>query len=97
MSWRNAAWRTVRLNRNVWSASASRIAVIEIHLDLRHALFVDQAVDADLLRLAIVVDVFEQRIEFVDRVDAVSLAARLRPPGFSRRRQERIVGIDVFG
>ena len=74
-----------------------RIAVIEIHLDLRHALFVDQAVDADLLRLAIIVDVFEQRIEFVDRVDAVSLPARLRAARLAGRRQQRIVGIDILG
>ena len=55
-----------------------RIAVIEIHLDLGDAFFMDQAVDADVLCFAIVVDVLEQRIELVDRVDAVGLASGLR-------------------
>ena len=73
-----------------------RRAVIEVDLDLRHALFVDQAVDADFLALAKIVDVLEQRIEFVDRVDRIGLASRLRPPGFAGRRQQRIIGVEVF-
>ena len=56
----------------------------------------DKAVDADVLRFAVVVDVLKQRIEFVDRIDAVGLTAGLGTAGFSCGRQERIVRIDVF-
>ena len=57
-----------------------RIAVQEVDLHLRRAVLVDQRVDLDVLRLAERVDVVEQRIELVDRRDAVALAARLCAP-----------------
>ena len=55
-----------------------RVAVDQVDLHLRRAVLVDQRVDLDLLRLAEGVDVVEQRIELVDRGDAVGLAADLR-------------------
>ncbi len=54
-----------------------RIAVQQVDLHLRRAVLVDQRVDLDVLRLAEGVHVIEQRIELVDRGDAVGLAARL--------------------
>ena len=74
---RSAASRAVRLNRNAWSARSSGCAVQQIDLHLRRPVLVDQRVDLDVLRLAEGIDVVEQRIEFVDRGDAVGLA-----PGF---------------
>jgi hypothetical protein len=55
-----------------------RVAMVEVDLDLGDAFFVDEAVDADLLRFAIIIDVFKQRIEFVHRIDRIGLAAGLR-------------------
>ena len=72
-----------------------RVAVQQVDLHLRRAVLVDQRVDLDLLRLAEGVDVVEQRIELVDRRDAVGLAADLRAARAPDRRLERIVGIDV--
>ena len=73
-----------------------RIAVIEVDLALGDAFLVDQAVDRDLLLLAEIVDVLEQRIELVDRVDAVGLTPGLRAAGLSGGRLQRIVGIEVL-
>ena len=72
-----------------------RVAVVEIDLHLGGAGLVGQGVDVDLLRLAPVVDVLEDRIELVDRLDAVALARRFRSLGAADRRLQRIVGILV--
>ena len=61
-----------------------RIAVVEVDLHLGRAGFVGQRVDVDLLRLAPVVDVLEDRIELVDGVDAVALARGLRAAASGR-------------
>ena len=63
-----------------------RVAVVEVDLHLRRAGLVGQRVDVDLLRLAPVVDVLEDRVELVDRVDAEATGApvscrRERPIG----------------
>ena len=58
--WRSAASRTVRLNRNTLVGELERIAVQEVDLHLRRADLVDQRVDLQFLRLAVLVDVFEQ-------------------------------------
>jgi hypothetical protein len=71
------------------------VAMVEIDLDLRRAGLVGQRVDVDFLRRAIIVDVLEDRIELVDRVDAIGLAAALGPAGASDRRHQRIIGIGV--
>jgi hypothetical protein len=59
---------------------AQRVGVEEVDLHLPGADLVDQRVDVELHLLAVVVDVLEQRVELVDRVDAVGLAeVSLRP------------------
>ena len=73
-----------------------RIAVDEVDLHLRRPIFVDQRVDLDLLVLAELVDVVEQRIELVHRGDAVRLPSRLRTTRAAHRRLERIVGVLVL-
>ena len=65
------------------------IPVQQVDLHLRRAVLVDQRIDLDVLRLAEGIDVIEQRIELVDRGDAVALAAGLRTPGAADRRLER--------
>ncbi len=73
-----------------------RLAVDQVDLHLRRAVLVDEGVDLDVLVLAELVDVIEQRIEFVDRGDAVGLAAGLGAPGTAHRGLERIVGVLVL-
>ena len=85
----------MRLNRKAWSASVERVAVVEVDLHLRRARLVDQRVDVEVLRLAEVVDVVEQRVELVDRVDAVGLAADLGAARAADRRLQRIVRVGV--
>ena len=72
-----------------------RVAVIEVDLHLRGARLVGQGVDVDFLHLAPVVDVLEDRVELVDRIDAVALARRFGSSRAADRRLERIVGILV--
>ena len=60
-----------------------RVAVVEVDLHLRGAGLVGQRVDVDLLRLAPVVDVLEDRVELVDRVDAEATGA---PVSWRRER-----------
>jgi hypothetical protein len=69
--------------------------VQQVDLHLRRAVLVDQRVDLDVLRFAERVDVVEQRIELVDRRDAVRLAADLGAARAADRRLERIVGVGV--
>ena len=54
-----------------------------------------QRVDVDLLRRAVIVDILEDRVEFVDRVDAIGLPAALGPAGAADRRHQRIVRVGV--
>src|SRR3546814_20056546 len=54
-----------------------------------------QGVDVDALDLAEVVDVLEDRVELVHRVDAVGLAAGLAPARAPARRHPRVVGLGV--
>jgi hypothetical protein len=49
------------------------VAVTEVDFHLRRAVFVDQRVEVQALQLAPVVDVFEQRVEFVGGVDGERL------------------------
>ena len=72
-----------------------RIAVQQVDLHLRGAVLVDQRVDLDVLVFAELVHVVEQRIELVDRRDAVALAAGLGAAGAPHRRLQWIVGVDV--
>ena len=72
-----------------------RIAVQQIDLHLRRAVFMDQRVDLDVLRLAERIHVVEQRIELVDRRDRIRLSADLRTARAADRRLQRIVGVDV--
>ena len=67
----------------------------QIDFHLRRARFVDQRVDLDVLRLAERIHVVEQRIELVDRGDAVGLPADFRAARAAHRRLQRIVRIDV--
>jgi hypothetical protein len=72
-----------------------RIAVQQVDFHLRRTVFVDQGVDRDVLLFAELVDVVEQRIEFIDGRDAVRLATGLRAPRTTDRRLERIIRVDV--
>ena len=72
-----------------------RVAVVEVDLHLRRPGLVGQRVDVDLLRLAPVVDVLEDRVELVDRVDAERLARGLLPARAADRRHQRVVGVLV--
>src|SRR6202035_3363213 len=73
-----------------------RLAVDQVDFHLRRTVLMDQGVDLDILVLAELVDAVEQRIELVDRGDAVGLAAGLGAPGTAHRGLERIVGILVL-
>ncbi len=65
-----------------------RIAVIEIDLELGRAAFMRQRIDVELLRLAVIIDVLDDRIEIIGGIDAIGLAARL-PCGPSGRPRLR--------
>ena len=73
-----------------------RIAVIEVDLELGRSALVRQGVDIELLGLAIIVDVLDDRIEIVGGVDAIGLAARLLAARAADRCFDRIVGIEVL-
>jgi hypothetical protein len=74
-----------------------RLAVQEVDFHLAGADFMDQRIDVELHQFAVVVDVFEQRVEFVDRVDAVDLAAGLGTAAAADRRAQWQVGVGVLG
>ena len=67
----------------------------EVDLHLRRTILVDQRVDRDVLILAELIDIVEQRVEFIDSCDAVGLAAGFGTARAADRRLERIVRIDV--
>ena len=73
-----------------------RIAVQEVDLELPRAVFVRQRVGVDFHRFAIVVDVFDDRIELVHRIDAVRTARTFLAARAADRRLERIVRILVL-
>ena len=75
---RRLARRALEQERLV--GEVQRIAVDQVDLHLRRPVLVDQRVDLDVLVLAELVDVVEQRIELVDRRDAVRLPAGLGRP-----------------
>jgi hypothetical protein len=75
---------------------SQRIAVLEIDFHLAGADLVDQGVDVEVHQVAVIVDVLEQRIELVDGVDAVHLAAGFGAPAAADRGGQRQVGVDVF-
>ncbi len=74
-----------------------RIAMQEVDFHLPGADFVNQGVDIEVHRLAIVVNILEQRIELVDRVDAVVLARGFGATRTADGRTQRLVGIVVLG
>ena len=90
-----AAWRSVRLNRKAWSASSSASPWLKLISICAAPGLVGQRVDVDLLRLAPVVDVLEDRVELVDRVDAEGLARGLLPARAADRRHQRVVRVLV--
>ncbi len=71
------------------------IAVQKVDLHLGGAGFVDKGVHFQFLRLAVVVHVLEDGVEFVDRIDAERLAGRLRAAIAANGRYQRIVGVFV--
>ena len=95
MSWRIAASRTRALEEEHLVGQAQRVVVEEVDLHLAGADLVDQRVDVELHLLAVVVDVFEQRVELVDRVDRVGLARGLGAAAAADRRLQRHVGVGV--
>jgi len=74
-----------------------QVGVEEVDLHLSGADFVDQRVHVQLHLVAVVVDVLEQRVELVDRVDGISLARGFRAAAAAHRRLERHVGVGVAG
>ena len=67
----------------------------KINFHLARADFVNQRIDIQPLRLAIIVHIFKQRIELVHRIDAIRLATRLRAAAATDRRLQRNIRIDV--
>ena len=67
----------------------------QVDLELCDTGFVAQGSELDLLRLAEVVDVVDERVVFVQRVDAVRLAASFDLPGASLRRPQGIVRVRI--
>ena len=74
---------------------AHGVAVQQVDFHLRGAGLMDQGIDFDVLGFAERIHVVEQRIELVDRGDAVRLAADFRAARAAHRRLQGIVGIDV--
>jgi len=75
-----------------------RITVTEVDFHLRRAFLVDQGVQIQALQFAPVVHVFEQRVEFVRRVDGEALTAGFRTTGAAYRRHQREIRVTVaFG
>ena len=72
-----------------------RIAVQQIDLHLRRAVLMDQGIDLNVLSLAKGVHVIKQRIEFVDRGNAVRLPARLGTARAADRRFQLVVGVNI--
>ena len=73
-----------------------RVAVQEVHFQLRRARLVDQRVEIQLLLLAEAIHVLDDRVELVGRVDRVGLPGGLGPARAADRRFELVVGIDVL-
>ena len=73
-----------------------RLAVAEVDLDLPGPALVIERVDVELLGLAVVVEVHEEGVELVDRVDAELLAPGLTPAGSADGWLERLVGVGVL-
>ena len=90
---RGLAQRALEQERLV--GELERLAVVEVDLHLRGAALVGQRVDVDDLRLAPVVDVLEDRVELVDRLDAIALPGRLGTARAADRRLQRVVRILV--
>ena len=63
-----------------------RLVVEEVDFHLPGAHLVDERVHVELHLVAVVVDFLEQRIELVDRIDAVGLARCFRPAAAANRR-----------
>ena len=64
-----------------------RIAVVEVYRQRCRARVMDQGVDVDLRTFAVIVDIFEDVLELVDCIEALSLAAGLGAAGLADRRQ----------
>ena len=73
-----------------------RLAVAEVDLHLARPALVVERVDVERLGLAVVVEVLEEGVELVDRVDAELLAPGLAPAGGADGRLERLVRIGVL-
>ena len=71
------------------------IAMRQVDLELRDTGFVAQSPEFDLLRLAEIVDVADERVVLVQRVDAVRLAASLDLPGTPFRGLQRIIRVGI--
>ncbi|MND75291.1 hypothetical protein D3C80_669030 [compost metagenome] len=69
------------------------VAMTEVDFHLRRAVFVDQRVEVQTLQFAPVVDVFEQRVEFVGRVDGERLTTAFGAARTAHRRLERQVRV----
>ena len=73
-----------------------RAAMVEIDFHLRRAGLMAQRVDVNLLHLAVIIDILEQRIEFVHRINAIGLARLFSTPRLTRRGDKRVVGISAL-
>ncbi|MCY1524795.1 hypothetical protein D9M68_597460 [compost metagenome] len=74
---------------------AQRVGVEEVDLHLPRAHLVDQRVHVELHLVAVVVDLLEQRVEFVHRVDAVGLPRGFGAAAAADRRLEQRVRVGV--
>ncbi|CAI8245021.1 MAG: Uncharacterised protein [SAR116 cluster bacterium] len=70
-----------------------RLAMIEINLHLRRARLMAERVDVDLLHFTMIVNILKQRIEFIHRIDAISLSGLFSASGPSAWCGQRAVGI----
>jgi hypothetical protein len=93
MSWRSAASRNVRLVKTCPQTQGLVVQEVDFHLAGAH--FVNQGIDFEIHRRAVIVDVSKQRIELADCIDAVVLAAGLCAPAAADRWLEWKIRIDV--
>ena len=67
----------------------------KINFHLSSTYFMDQGIDIEFHLLAVIVNFFKQRVELIDRVDAVGLARGLGAATAANRRFEQSIGVGV--
>ena len=67
----------------------------EVQFELRRTHFLGERVDLDVLRLAVLVNIVDERVEIIHRVDAVRLVGRLGPAEPAFRRFDLLIDIGM--